>query len=130
MTRARLQELSRREREMMNIIYRLEEATAAEVRDAMAAAPSYSAVRATLRILEEKGMLRHREDGPRYVYRPTVPVGKARESALRGLLRTFFDDSPGAAAAALLDMTRTPLPADEYRRLRTLLDRARAEGEK
>jgi len=125
MSRAKLHELSRREREMMNIIYRLDEAAAAEVRDAMAAPPSYSAVRATLRILEEKGLLRHREDGPRYVYRPTVPIGKARESALRGLLRTFFDDSPEKVMAALLDLSDADLGDAELERLQGLIDHAR-----
>ena len=125
MPRSKLQELSRREREMMDIIYRREEASATEVRDAMTAPPSYSAVRATLRILVEKGLLKHREDGPRYVYRPTVPVGKARESALRGLLRTFFDDSPEKVMAALLDLSDTEVDDQELERLQSLIDKAR-----
>jgi len=125
MTREKLQKLSRREREMMNIIYRLEEATAAEVRDAMQSPPSYSAVRATLRILEEKGLLRHREDGARYVFRPTVSAGTARESALRGLLETFFDDSPEKVMAALLEISDAQLEDADLARLQAMIDAAR-----
>jgi len=125
MARGKLHELSRREREMMNIIYRLQEATSAEVHEAMNRPPSYSAVRATLRILEQKGFLRHREDGPRYVFRPTVPLGKARQSARRGLLSTFFDDSPEKAMVALLDLSKAPLDDAELGRLQSLIDRAR-----
>src|SRR5256885_10772649 len=97
-------QLSRREREIMDVIYRTGRATAAEVLDQLAEPPSYSAVRALLRVLEEKGHLRHEEDGPRYVFVPTVPRERARASALRRVLHTFFDGSTEQAVAALLDL--------------------------
>ena len=120
--------LSRREREIMDVIYRLGRATAQEVRDRLSDPPSYSAVRALLRILEDKGHLNHRQDGPRYVYAPTVPREKARATALRQLVRTFFDGSAGAAAAALLDLSSSDLSDDELAQLEALIERARKEG--
>src|SRR5262245_22252065 len=93
--------LSRREREIMDIVYARGEATAAEVNTALADPPSYSAVRTLLRILEEKGHLRHREDGPRYVYVPTQSREKASKSALQRVVQTFFDGSLSGAIAAL-----------------------------
>ena len=120
--------LSRREREMMNIIYEAGRATAAEVRGAMTSPPSYSAVRATLRVLLEKGHLSHKQDGPRYVYLPTVARDQARRSALRQLLRTFFDGSTNNAVAALLDMESSKLSADELERLGKMIDKAKSEG--
>ena len=120
--------LSRREREMMNIIYEAGRAPAAEVRGAMASPPSYSAVRATLRVLLEKGHLSHKQDGPRYVYLPTVARDQARRSALRQLLRTFFDGSTNNAVAALLDMESSKLSADELERLGQMIDKAKSEG--
>ena len=121
-------QLSRREREIMDVIYRRGRATAAAVRDRLSQPPSYSAVRALLRILEEKGHVRHEQDGPRYVYLPTVPRETARRSALRQLLRTFFDDSPEQAVAALLDIESSRLDAAELDRLATLIDQAKREG--
>jgi predicted transcriptional regulator len=88
----------------MEIVFRKGSATAAEVHGEMVAAPSYSAVRALLRVLEEKGHLRHRQDGPRYVYSPTVPRDRARKSALQRMLGTFFGGSVTDAVAALLDI--------------------------
>lgn len=123
-------DLTRRESQIMDILYRRRRATVEEIRSELPDAPSPSSVRKLLDIMIERGLLSREYDGPRFVYFPAVRQEEASRSALRRLVRTFFDDSPGAAAAALLDMTRTPLPADEYRRLRTLLDRARAEGEK
>ena len=120
--------LSRREREMMNIIYEAGRATAAEVRGAMTSPPSYSAVRATLRVLLEKGHLSHKQDGPRYVYLPTVTRDQARRSALRQLLRTFFDGSTNNAVAALLDMESSKLSADELERLGQMIEKAKNEG--
>ncbi len=120
--------LSRREREMMNIIYQAGRATAAEVREAMASPPSYSAVRATLRVLLEKGHLSHKQDGPRYVYLPTVTRDQARRSALQQLLRTFFDGSTNNAVAALLDMESSKLSPDELERLAQMIDKAKSEG--
>ncbi len=120
--------LSRREREMMDIIYEAGRATAAEVRSSMEKPPSYSAVRATLRVLEEKGHLKHKQDGPRYVYLPTVPRNKARQSALKHVLHTFFDGSTQSAVAALLDMERQKLTPDELDRLAEMIEGAKREG--
>ncbi|HEX2091710.1 MAG TPA: BlaI/MecI/CopY family transcriptional regulator [Longimicrobiaceae bacterium] len=120
-----LLDLSRRERQIMDVIYRLERATAAEVLDRLPDPPSYSAVRTLLRILEEKGHLRHEQDGPRYVYLPTVPRDSAKESALKHLLRTFFDGSTEAAVAALLDLQGEDLSDRELDRLARLIDQAR-----
>jgi predicted transcriptional regulator len=122
------QTLSRRERQIMDVIYRLGQATAQDVVDNLADPPSYSAVRGLLRILEEKGHVKHRPDGPRYVYHPTVPRDKARESALKQVVRTFFQDSPEEAVAALLDMSAAKLSDDELNRLAELIERARKEG--
>ncbi|HEX9633331.1 MAG TPA: BlaI/MecI/CopY family transcriptional regulator [Gemmatimonadales bacterium] len=116
--------LSRRERQIMDAIYLLGEATAQDVLEQIADPPGYSAVRALLRILETKGHVRHRQDGPRYVYHPTVPRERARDSALRQLVRTFFDGSAGAAAAALLDLSRDDLTDDELAQLEALVERA------
>lgn len=121
-------ELSRRERQIMDIIYRHGHATAAEVRDELPEPPSYSAVRALLRVLEEKGHVRHEREGPRYVYRPTLPAQEARASALRRLVATFFDDSPERAVAALLDMSGDDLSKAELDHLAGLIERARREG--
>ena len=127
MTRDRPQ-LSRRERQIVDVLYRLGDATAQDVLDQLPDPPSYSAVRALLRILEEKGHVKHRRDGPRYVYTPTVPRERARVSALRQLVGTFFDGSAGAAAAALLDLSRDDLSEEELAQLEELVVRARKEG--
>ena len=100
----RPQNLSRRERQIMDVIYRLGQATAQDVMDNLADPPSYSAVRAMLRILEEKGHVRHEEESLRYVYLPTAPRAAARRSAVRHLVETFFDGSTEQAVAALLDL--------------------------
>ena len=121
-------QLSRREREIMDVIYRSGRASAAEVLDQLADPPSYSTVRALLRVLEEKGHLRHEEDGPRYVFVPTVPRERARASALRQLLHTFFDGSTEQAVAALLDLSSTRLSDAELARLSQLIADARKEG--
>ena len=120
--------LSRREREIMDVIYRAGRASAAEVLDQLADPPSYSAVRALLRVLEEKGHLRHEEDGPRYVFIPTVPRERARASALRQVLHTFFDGSTEQAVAALLDLSSTKLSDAELDRLSKLIGDAKKEG--
>lgn len=112
----------------MDVIYALGRATVAEVREQLPDPPGYSAVRALLRILEEKGHLRHEQDGPRYVFLPTVPAEKARDSALRHLLRTFFDGSAEGALAALLDLEASQLTPEEYDRLVERIERARREG--
>jgi predicted transcriptional regulator len=120
--------LSRRERQIMEIVYGLRSATAADVLEGMPDPPSYSAVRAMLRILEDKGHLTHRHDGPRYVYSPVVPRTAARQSALRQLVKTFFDGSATQAVAALLDMSDSRLSADEADQLATLIEKAKREG--
>jgi predicted transcriptional regulator len=119
--------LSRRERQIMDIIYRRGRATAAEVLADLPDPPSYSAVRALLRVLEEKGHLRHEQDGPRYLFLPTVGRDRARRSALKQLVRTFFDGSTEEAAAALLDMSRDRLAPDELDRLSALFEKARKD---
>jgi len=123
-----LSSLSRRERQIMDVLFRLGEATAADVLEGLPDPPSYSAVRALLRILEEKGQISHTQDGPRYVYRPTVAPEKASRSALRHVLRTFFDGSAEQAVAALLDEAGGDLSDAELDRLASLIDQARQEG--
>ena len=120
--------LSRRERQIMDVLYRQGEATAAEVQEQIADPPSYSAVRATLRILEEKGHVSHRRDGRRYVFAPTVPPTRARRSALTRLVETFFAGSAEQAVAALLDMSASRLTDEELDRLAERIDQARKEG--
>ena len=124
----KLRNLSRREREIMDIVYGCGSATATEIRERMADPPSYSAVRATLRILETKGVLRHVEDGTRYVYRPTVHRNKARQNAIQNLLETFFDGSPAGAVLALLEHGAGQLSDEDLHRAAALIDRARKEG--
>lgn len=111
----------------MDVIYRLGEATVAEVRDEMEDPPSYSAVRTQLGILEEKGHLKHRQDGRRYVYGPVEPPSRAGRRALEGLVRTFFGDSPTAAVATLLDMESGELSDQELEDLSRLVERAQRE---
>jgi len=120
--------LSRRERQIMDILYRLGSATAAEIREDLPDAPSYSAVRSLLRILEDKGHLRHQYDGPRYVFTPIVSRPTAQKSALRQMVRTFFDGSATQAVAALLDMSASDLTDDELEQLGRLVEQAKGEG--
>ena len=124
---AKPEALSRREREMMNIIFRNGKATAGEVMEEMADAPSYSAVRATLRVLEQKGHVKHQHDGARYVYLPTMAREKAGVSALDQLLATFFDGSAANVVATLLER-KEKLTSEELDRLSILIDEARKEG--
>jgi BlaI family transcriptional regulator, penicillinase repressor len=120
--------LSRRERQIMDIVYEIKEATVQQVMERLPSAPGYSAVRALLRVLENKGHLTHRQDGPRYIYAPLLAKEKARRSALRHLLKTFFDDSTEEAMAALLDISEDNLSEKDYRRLMDLIHKARNEG--
>ncbi len=122
------QNLSRRERQIMDILYQHGKATANEVLDSLPDPPSYSAVRALLRVMENKGLLEHEEDGPRYVYKPTVSQSSARRSALSHVLQTFFDGSTEAAVAALIDLSRDRLSEDELDRLTKLVNKAKKEG--
>jgi predicted transcriptional regulator len=128
MTKQPHHDLSRRERQIVDILYTQGRATAAEVQAALPDPPSYSAVRAMLRILEEKGHVRHEQDGPRYVYVPTVARDNAKRSALRHMLRTFFDGSAEQAISALLDDSSTRLSDRELDRLARMIDQARRTG--
>jgi predicted transcriptional regulator len=119
--------LSRRERQILDIIYSRGRATAAEIQEALPDAPSYSAIRALLRILEQKGHVRHEVDGPRYVFLPKVSRQKARVAALRHMLKTFFDGSAADAAAALVDGSAAKMSAEELDQLEALIARARQE---
>ena len=118
--------LSRRERQILDILYAKSSATAAEVRESLPDPPSYSAVRALLRILEEKGHAKHETQGTRYVYLPSVPRESARNSALTRIVQTFFDGSAAQAAAALVDSGS--LSEDDLQRLSDMIARARKEG--
>lgn len=120
--------LSRREREILDILYGADGLTAAEVRERLADPPSNSAVRALLRILEEKGHVRHEERGPRFVFSPVVSRVKASRSALTSMLDTFFGGSTEDAVAALLDVSRDRLDAAELERIAGLIEQARKEG--
>jgi len=119
-------ELGRRERQIMDAVYRRGRASVAEVREDLEDPPTYSAVRGMLRFLEDKGLLRHEQDGVRFVYIPTVAPSKARRSALRHLVRTFFGGSAQQAVAALLEDTR--LSDEELDRLERLVEKARKEA--
>ena len=120
--------LARREREVLDALYGADGLTVAEVRERIPDPPGYSAVRALLRVLEEKGHVRHVEAGPRYVYFPTVPRSSARLAALRGLVDTFFGGSPREAVAALIEESGSALGPDELDRLAALIAAARKEG--
>jgi BlaI family transcriptional regulator, penicillinase repressor len=121
--------LSRRERQIMDALYQRQRASAAEIRESLPNAPSYSAVRALLRILEEKGHIRHEEKDLRYVYFPTTPRGRVRRKALRHVVDTFFDGSAAQAVAALLDPSTACLSDDELDRISELIERARKGDE-
>lgn len=120
--------LSRREREVMDIVHEFGRATSKQIRSRMAEPPTDAAVRSVLRILVEKGHLRSRQDGVRYVYAPSVPPARARRSAMRHVLRTFFGGSVEGAVATLLDLEDANLTSAERARLRALIDRAAREG--
>ena len=121
-------DLSRRERQIMDFLYQAGRATAAEVLEALPDPPGYSAVRATLRILEQKGHVRHEEDGRAYVFIPVLKKDAARKRALTHLLRTFFDNSTEQAVAALVDLAGPKANAAELDRIRKIIDDARREG--
>lgn len=123
-----LEGLSRRERQIMEILYQRGKASAADVRDAMEDAPSYSAVRAMLRVLEEKGHVKHEAEGIKYVFVPVVNADKAKRSAVKQLLGTFFSNSPEQVVAALLDVSSKRLTNDELDRMAQMIEKARKEG--
>ena len=122
--------LTRRESQIMEILYRRQRATVEEIRDELPDASSPSSVRKLLDIMIDRGLLAREYDGPRFVYFPAVKPDEASRSALRRLIRTFFNDSPGSAMAALLDMKAEPLSDDEYQRLSAWLKRSREQGDK
>jgi predicted transcriptional regulator len=119
--------LSRRERQIMDILYQRSRASASEIHQALPDAPTYSAVRAKLRVLEEKGHIRHEEEALRYVYVPTMPRDTARKSALRHLVSTFFEGSVEDAMAALLDLSSAKLSPAELDRIQGIIDQAKKE---
>jgi BlaI family penicillinase repressor len=120
--------LSRRERQILDILYARGRATAAEILGSLPDPPSYSTTRALLKVLEQKGHVRHEEDGPRYVFFPRVSRQRASVTALRHVLNTFFDGSAVAAATALVDGSASKLSIEELDRLEALIERARKEG--
>lgn len=119
--------LSRRERQIMDILFRLGRATAAEVMAELPSDPSYSTVRTQLRVLEQKGHVRHQDDGVRFVYMPVVARHAARKSALRHVINTFFDGSPEKAVAALLGGDAAKLSDDQLDRIADLIAKARKD---
>jgi BlaI family penicillinase repressor len=128
MSSHRHRDLSRRERQIMDVVYRRGQATAAEVQAELPDPPSYSAVRALMRVLENKGHLRHDQQGAAYVYVPTLPADSARKSAVRHLMQTFFGGSTERTMAALLDASQTRLSAEELDRLSQLIEAAKKGG--
>jgi predicted transcriptional regulator len=128
MTKPSTATFTRREREIMDILYRRERATAAEVLEDMTNAPTYSAVRALLRILEDEGHIKHVQDGPRYIYLPAVARNDARKSALSHVVATFFDGSVEDAVVALVESSRAKLSKEELDRLSQLIAKAKKEG--
>jgi predicted transcriptional regulator len=130
MTRPTHANLTRRERQIMDILYRRGRATAGEVMQDLTGEPNYSTVRTQLRVLEEKGHVKHEEIGLRYVYAPTVPRSAVRQSALRHLIDTFYDGSTEKVVAALLGVEGSRLSQEELDRIATLVDKARKGGRK
>lgn len=128
MKNPRLDELGRRERQIMDIIYRRGSATAADVLADLPDPPTYTAVRGMLRLLETKGHVRHEQEGPRYVYYPTVDPDRVSKSAVRHLVRTFFDNSASSAVAAMVGMYEDRWTDDDLDKLERLIEKARSKG--
>ncbi len=122
--------LTRRESQIMEILHRRQRATVEDIRSELPDAPSPSSVRKLLDIMIERGLVGREYDGPRHAYFPAATPEDASRSALKQLVRTFFNDSPGSAMAALLDVTETPLSDAEYKRLHALLKRVREQGDR
>ncbi len=120
--------LSRRERQIMDILYQRGRASAAEVQAGIEDPPSYSAVRAMLRVLEEKGHVKHQAEGLKYVYVPVISRDKAKRSAMKHLLETLFNDAPEEAVAALLDVSSRRLTPEELDRMADMIEKAKREG--
>lgn len=125
---AKLAKLSRRERQCLDVLYQRGQATVAEVMESLTDPPSYSAVRATLNVLLEKGHAIHRQDGPRYVYLPAIPADRARDAAVQHLVNTFFGGSTEQAMVALLEISDTKTSHDAIERLSQRIQAARKEG--
>jgi BlaI family penicillinase repressor len=123
-------DLTRRESQIMAIVHRRKRASVEDIRAELPDAPTPSSVRKLLDIMIERGLLRREYDGPRFVYFPAATEQDASRSALKQLVRTFFNDSPGSAMAALLDISGKPLSEEEYKRLNTLLKQVREPGDK
>lgn len=123
-----LDDLHRRERQIMEVVYAEGRASVRDVLERLPDPPSYSSVRTMLRILEEKGHLTHEQDGPRYLYRPAVSPETVRKAALRDLVRTFFDGSVEEAAATLFEVGGVELSEEQVERIRRMIDEAREEG--
>ena len=128
MTPSQPAKLSRRERQIMDVLYQRQEATVADVMQSLPDPPSYSAVRATLRVLEDKGHVTHTEVGPRYVYHPAVPADLARQTALSHMLKTFFNGSTEQAVVTLLQMSDSEMTSQDVERLAARVKEARREG--
>jgi BlaI family transcriptional regulator, penicillinase repressor len=128
MSRTLITILTRRERQIMDILFRRGRATAAEVMDDLPDEATYSTVRTQLRVLEQKGHVRHEKDGVRFVYMPTVARRAARKTALRHLLETFFDGSPEKAVAALVGGEAAKLSDEQFERIADVIAKARKEG--
>ncbi|MGA3189671.1 MAG: BlaI/MecI/CopY family transcriptional regulator [Bryobacteraceae bacterium] len=122
-----MEKLSRRERQIMDVLYERGRATAAEILAALPDPPSYSSIRALIKVLEDKGHVKHQEDGPRYVFTPSIPRSKARRNAVKHLLQTFFDDSAAEAVASLLGASAAKLKPAELDRIEELIARARQQ---
>ena len=120
-------QLGARERQILEVIFRLQEASVADVRALLPDPPSYSSVRTMVRLLEKKGYLQHRAQGPKYVYRPTQSLQAASKSALRHMLDTFFQGSPSDALAAILNVTSDKLTDQDLARMKEMIERARRE---
>ncbi|HJP86605.1 MAG TPA: BlaI/MecI/CopY family transcriptional regulator [Gemmatimonadaceae bacterium] len=123
-----LEQLGRRERQIMEIVYRRGSATAADVLADLPDPPTYTAVRGMLRLLESKGHLRHEQDGPRYVYHPTIDPDRVGKNAVRHLVRTFFDNSASSAVAAMVGIYEDRLTDEDLDKLERLIERARKGG--
>lgn len=121
-------ELGRRERQIMDVVFRLGKASVTDVRNELPDPPTYSAVRGMMRLLEQKGYLSHEDDGLRYLYTATLKQKQARKSALKHMVHTFFGGSPTEAAAALLELNDSELSAEDVERLSKLIQKAKAEG--
>ncbi|MCK5146805.1 BlaI/MecI/CopY family transcriptional regulator [bacterium] len=123
-----LEKLSRRERQIMEILYQKKQTTASDLQETLPDAPSNSSIRTFLRILEEKGLVRHQYDGPRFIYSPVIKPEIAKKGALKHLMTTLFDNSAEHMVAALLDITSSNMSNEEYDRLSRLIEDARKEG--